>query len=250
MKSTLDMVTAVEYCENAINAGNTGFIMNTEFGRIGVELSIDKDMDRVTVNEWCNAPNTRWAMIHRNINCDYHVIILKGKTKYVTHSRVIEALSVCLLMNIFHEEPSQKVIDSAIMIYLQHIDKRLPPVNMLQHEYAANNINPIARVDSSVHYVIRELITTRWNSAEEVMDIGRKLTRSPRHGWTPDMISLYNEGYYQDFVAIILYMAESIANRDRIILNIDLNEYHVVFNSHDVIGYIDDKYNGAKFLHV
>lgn len=235
MKATLDMITAVEYCENAINAGNDGFFMNTEFGKIAVETN---PIHRVFVTAWASAPDTGWAYCNRDNDADWYVMIRKGKTKFVTHSRVLEALSTCLLMSIFNEAPMPKVVDAAIMTYLKNVDKKLPGINMLEHEYAHSNISVISRHDSSTHLLIREHISTRWDAAEDVLNEGNRIAINQRHGYNLHILLSYDEIYYRDLIAIILYMANNIARRDRISISMDFNEYNVIFNSRNMAGYI------------
>lgn len=235
MKATLDMITAVEYCENAINAGNDGFFMNTEFGKIAVETN---PIHRVFVTAWASAPDTRWAYSNRDNDADWYVMIRKGKTKFATHSRVLEALSTCLLMSIFNEAPMPKVVDAAIMTYLKNVDEKLPGINMLEHEYAHSNISVISRHDSSTHLLIREHIITRWDAAEDVINEGNVIVNHQKYGCKLHMLFSYKEKYYQDLMAIILYMARNIAMRDRISISMDFNEYSIILNSRNMSGYI------------
>lgn len=218
----LDMETSVVFVENTINGTDNGFFIYTDFGKIGIESS-PKDCDvfaSVIVNPWQTAPATKWAMKHSHAKCDFHVIIEKGKTKFTTHLRVIEALSRCMLMHIFEDPISVDVANAAVKVYLTDIDRKTTTINAMEKEWATNELNLMSRNDPAVLEILRELITRRDIESTRIIEVGQKLSTSFRNGWNPELIYRFSEGYYRDILYVILYVAETTSKSISLYVNI------------------------------
>lgn len=211
MASILDMETAVKMTEKCIKAGESGFIIDAEFGRVGVETKPKDYIPAATVEveRWANAPGTRWAMKSRGKRLDYHVIIEEGRTTMCTHVRVLQAMTRCLLLRVFDEEIlNEDVIDAAVKVFMIDVDHRLPSVNVMEKEYGANILGPLVRNDLGVRDLIRDHVVRRDIDAQRVLDTGRMLSETTRNGWHPGAIMNFTEGYYRDMMYVILYVAE------------------------------------------
>lgn len=211
MASILDMETAVKMAEKCIKAGESGFVIEAEFGRVAVETTPKDYIPTATieVERWADAPGTKWAMKNRGKRFDYHVILEKGKTPFVTHVRVIQAMTRCLLLRVFDEEiTNEDVIDAAVKVFMIDVDHKLPSVNVMEKEYGANILGPLVRNDFGVRDLIRDHVVRRDIDAQRVLDTGKRLSETTRNGWHPGAIMNFTEGYYRDMMYVILYVAE------------------------------------------
>lgn len=205
-----DIESAVLFTENAINASSNGFFIKTEFGKIAIESNPKgiECYDTITINAWECAPATRWALKHSHCNCDFHVIIEKGRRNFVTHARVVEALTRCMLMQIFKQDIPEDIVDAGIKVYMGDVDHHIPPINEIENEYAHTRLNMVVRNDSQVRELVRDIIERRIIAADKVLDIGRQLSDVNRNGWNPSMINDYEFGYKRDIMYVILYATE------------------------------------------
>lgn len=211
MASILDMETAVKMTEKSIKAGESGFFIDAEFGRVAVEVTPKDYIPSATVEveRWADAPGTRWAMKNRGKRVDFHVILEKGKTPFVTHVRVLQAMTRCLLLRVFDEEiNNEDVIDAAVKVFMLDIDHKLPSVNVMEKEYGINILGPLVRNDLGVRDLIRDHVVRRDIDAQRVLDMGLRLSETTRNGWHPGAITNFTEGYYRDMMYVILYVAE------------------------------------------
>lgn len=227
----LDMETSVKLVEKSIKAGESGFFIDAEFGRIGVEVT-PKDyipIEPVEVERWSNAPGTRWAMKHRNKRADYHVIIVKCKTEFCNHVRVVQALSRCLLFHIFDEEiVNEEVIDAAVKVFMTDIDGKLPTINAMEREYAINILGPLVRNDFGVRTLVRDHVVRRDNDAQRVLDTGLRLSETNKNGWNPRAIRNFTDLYYRDMMYVILYVAELTCRNIDTMVNITCTAINVI----------------------
>lgn len=205
-----DIESAVLFTENAIKASSNGFFIKTEFGKIAIESNpkgIDY-YDPIVINTWECAPATRWALKHGHCNCDYHVIIEKGKRNFTTHARVVEALTRCMLMQFFKQDIPEDIIDAGVKVYMGDIDHHIPSINEIENEYVHSRLNMVVRSDDQVRELVRDVIRRRIIAADKVLDIGKQLSNTNRNGWNPSMINNYEFGYKRDIMYVILYAAE------------------------------------------
>lgn len=236
----LDMESAVLFVENGVNASKDAFFVETEFGRIAVE-SYPKGIEgygQVEVSTWEDAPPTRWARMNSYERCDYHCIIMRGKTRFGTHSRVIEAMSTCMLMELFEEVP-EEILDAAIKVYINDIDFYVPSINFLEEEYVKNHFGLITRHNSNIRDLVRGNIRQREMSASMVIGSGRALSltkHGSKHGsWDPDYIYDFDHGYNRTMMYVILYALYALKTPRKMLRE---SPRHVsVINSND--GYID-----------
>lgn len=213
----MDIVTSVIFVENALLAGRTGFNVNTDFGKIVVEANTMFE-DNVIVAPWTDAPPTKFAMANRNTYNDFYISILPGKTKYITHTRVIMAITKCLFLNIFpNEEPTESIIDASIKAYLMGVDGRIPTINAVCRDWAVDFMTPIIRNETSVKNLIRDMIIRRDDLANSVLISAEEILRKSAK-------PLYEDKYYQSIIGIIMYMAELIGGRDSTWVSLHVHE--------------------------
>lgn len=204
----MDIVTSVIFVENALLAGRTGFNVNTDFGRIVVEMNTMFE-DNVIVVPWIDAPPTKFAMLNRNEHHDFYVSILPGKTKYITHTRVIMAITKCLFLNIFpNEELGESIIDASIKSYLIGIDGHVPTINAVCRDWAVDFMTPIVRNETSVKNLIRDMIIRRDDSANDVLIKAEEIISNSSK-------NMYDDKYYRSIMGIIMYIGNLIGGRDK-----------------------------------
>lgn len=232
----LDMETSVKLVEKSIKAGESGFFIDAEFGRVGIEVT-PKDYiptETVEVERWINAPGTRWAMKHRNKRADYHVIIEKGKTEFCNHVRVVQALSRCMLLRVFDEEiVNEEVIDAAVKVFMADVDGKVPSVNTMEREYGINILGPLVRNDLGVRDLIRDHVVRRDNDAQRVLDIGLRLSETHKNGWNPRAIGNFTDGYYRDMMYVILYVAELTSRNIDLMVNVTCTAINIISTGTD-----------------
>lgn len=228
----LDIEGAVALVENSINAGKSALFVTTEFGVIAIEVNSKGYIPESTVevNTWENAVPTRWAMKHRAKRADYHVIICRGKSKYCIHSRIVAALSECMMMDIFKEDICEGAVDAAVKSYMSNIDKHVPNTNYLEREYAENNLGIIARNDIGVCNLVRDLIVRRDAEAERIIQTGQRLSLTTRNCWEPSMTLNFSAGYDRDILYIILYIADVTNRRFDLSINLKHEASYIIQN--------------------
>lgn len=202
----LDMESAVLFVENGVNASKDAFFVETDFGRIAVE-TYPKGIEgyrQVDVSTWEDAPPTRWARMNSYERCDYHCIIMRGKTRFGTHSRVIEALSTCMLMELFEEVP-EEILDAAVKVYINDVDLYVPSINFLEEEYVKNHFGLITRHNSNIRDIVRDNIRQREMAASIVIGSGRALSLTKHGSWEPEYIYDFDYGYNRTMMYIMLY---------------------------------------------
>lgn len=174
----MKMREAVLYSESRINAGLSGFFVNTEFGKVGVELNPFHTIDplhAVTILTWEQCPETMWAVKHKDSNADYYVGINVFGKSIMDHNSVIEAFSRVMLFNMGIEEPSDNAVNAMVESYKMNYDETTPTINSMMAEYCMTHMNMAARNFQSVQAVVREMIQQRLETARDVIDIGQEL---------------------------------------------------------------------------
>lgn len=213
----MDIVTSVIFVENALLAGRTGFCVNTDFGKIVVELNTMFE-DNVIVTPWTDAPPTKFAMLNRNMHNDFYIAILPGKTKYITHTRVIMAITKCLFFNIFpDEEPSESIIDASIKAYLMGVDGHIPTINAVCRDWAVDFMTPVIRNEASVKNLIRDMIIRRDDLANSVLISAEEIINK-------NTKYLCEDKYYQTMIGIFMYMGDLIGKRDFTYVSLHIHE--------------------------
>lgn len=232
-----DVVTAVEFIENAIMVGKSGFTLNTEFGKVGVEIN-NVFEDTIIVVPWIDAPDTRWAMKYRRSNNDFYMAIRPGKTEAMTHARVIMAVSKAVLMTTFKDvDMPEDVVDAAIKAFMIGNENYVPSLNASCEDWAIEFMNPIVRRESSVKNLIRELIIRRDEAANKVLIRSEDILRN-RCG-AKMLSSLSTDPYRRSMAGIMMYMHEDLHRNAT--LHVIINDNRIFINDTCVSNGIDVK---------
>lgn len=207
MKKSIKMNirNAVLYTEGCINLGRNGFFLDTEFGKIGVEVNPFKEMDPfhpVLIVEWEQSPMTSWAADKKNSNADYYVGINIFEKRALDHMAIIEAMSRVMLYHTGITEPDDRVINALIWAYMNNYDQNKLTINSMMAEYVTIHIGLMARNMLSVQSVVRELFQQRLDSANDIIEVGAELLLSYNKQEDTEFIDKYSEEVFGIFLYI------------------------------------------------
>lgn len=176
--TTMNIREAVLYSESRISAGMTGFFVNTDFGKVGVEINPFHTIDplhSITILTWEQCPETMWAVKHKDSDADYYVGINIFAKSIMDHSNVIEAFSRVMLFNLGIQDPSDNAVNAMVESYKMNYDETMPTINSMMAEYCLTHMNMAVRGFQSVQTVVREMIQQRIDTARDIIDIGKEL---------------------------------------------------------------------------
>lgn len=219
MKKSIKMNirNAVLYTEGCINLGRNGFFLDTEFGKIGVEINPFKEMDPlhpVLLVEWEQSPITSWATDKGNSNADYYVGINIFEKHALDHMAIIEAMSRVMLYHTGITEPDDRVINALIWAYMNNYDENHLTINSMMAEYVTTHIGLMARNMLSVQSVVRELFQQRLDSANDIIEVGNELLLSYNKQEDTEFIDRYSEEVF----GILLYINMMIKRNNETVL--------------------------------
>lgn len=201
----MNIRNAVLYTEGCINLGRNGFFLDTEFGKIGVEVNPFKEMDPlhpVLIVEWEQSPMTSLAVDKRNSKADYYVGINIFEKRALDHMAIIEAMSRVMLYHTGITEPDDRVVNALIWAYMNNYDESNITINSMMAEYVTTHIGLVARNMLSVQYVVRELFQQRLDSANDIIEVGNELLLSYNKQEDTEFIDKYSEEVF----GILLYI--------------------------------------------
>lgn len=203
----LDIPTSVEFIENALIAGKTGFVVNTEVGSIGVEYN-NMFEDTVIVTPWIDAPDTRWAKSRRRQFHDFYIAVRPAKTYQMTHNRVVKAISMAIFISAFkNTDIPEEAIDASIKAFMYRYDGGIPSINATCEDWSLEYMNPLTRLESTVKNLTREYIVRRDDLADAVLIRGEKILRN-----NPLIISRIGcDSYCRQIVGIMLYIQDKMS---------------------------------------
>lgn len=118
----LDINSAVEMGTPMVHSGITTFCLNTEFGRVAVEVSNEKYvMYNSCATQWKYAPVSNWVIENRNANYQWYVKILKtpGQSRIITKMQLIRELSAAAFGSITGHMPSDEDLVALTNVYLE-----------------------------------------------------------------------------------------------------------------------------------
>lgn len=173
----VDIPTAVRIIEKYIKAGEYGFFVETDFGRVAVEITYE-EFDRnnqIHVCAWSDAPATGWCLDNRDEQADVYVNVgLRVKNSdMATHLRVVEAVTRVAMSHFMGHNLSQEKVDAGIISYVRYVDENEPTLNALEEEFCKVNLPIITRRNEIVRDLVRQNIKNRIRNAENEINVGR-----------------------------------------------------------------------------
>lgn len=118
----LDINSAVEMGTALIHSGTHAFCLNTEFGRIPVEVWNEKyAMYNSSATKWEYAPaSSDWVIENRNADYRWYVKILKipGQSRVITKMQLIRELSAVMFASISGHMPDEEDLTALTNVYL------------------------------------------------------------------------------------------------------------------------------------
>lgn len=203
----MKMRSAVLYTASQINNGKTGMFVSTEFGKIGVEINSQSQIDPfhpVDILLWEQAPDTRFTHNNRNIDADYYLSINIFDDPVMDHMAIIEGISRCMLYNVGITDPPENAIQAMIISYIIHYDESVVTVNQLVNEYVNTHMNFAIRSFNSVQTVIREMFQQKIEAGKDVIEMGLELLQIYNMtNLTPD--DYFIDEYSKEVFGILLF---------------------------------------------
>ena len=204
----LEMNEAIDFIEKAINAGNSDIVVNTEFGKLVIDVNYEDygPNETVIVEDWNTAPVTDFNMTHRNCNIDYYVCITNPVSELNLHLLIIEAMYRVMIKCFLCVDIDHDIANAAVMIHRLEIEGKLLTVNMLYHDFLKHRINKITRHDSMVQYLVRQHVQTRFQNAKALIQNSSKLYHSAVH------FGVYQDNadskYTRQIFGLMIYIAD------------------------------------------
>lgn len=221
---------SVEYIHTCIKAGKGGFLMQTEFGKVVVEIfTYGYDIfDPVDVVEWTYAPNTRFCLDNADVSADYYMSIGDcGKSSLLRHIHIVQAMIKLLFMNCLHQKVDQKVYDAAVTLYLKEFENKNLSQNLLEKEFGKCNLSLIQKSSKLIDAMLSNLILMRVENAQDVIkesDMILKQYKNTYHFVSPDL-QYVEEHICEPILGVLLYVASKDPS---ISLSFERETYHMI----------------------
>ena len=206
----LNMRDAVLKTEAEINYGRKGFFIDTEFGKLGIEINPFRELDPlhpVSLFSWEQSPDTQWAISHRNNDADYYVGINIFGIKNSDKMAMIEAISRAMLFDSGFVDPEDNIIQAMIVCYLTNYEEANITINSMVSDYRECHLNGLikmASMSAPIETVIREMFQLKMNSGRDIIDMGSELLAVQRNaGRVPE--NFFNDKYCEEVFGILLY---------------------------------------------
>ena len=226
-----DVVTTVEFIENAIKSKKSGINIHTEFGKIGIEINADLE-ESVLVVSWMDAPDTKWAVAHRDNENDFYVAIRPGRSNGITHARVIMAVSKAMLLTTFKNITiPEDIIDACIKAYMLENESSVPNINSTCKDYLAEYVEPLLRKTNSAKYLVREIVLRRDEAADKVILRSKVLLNQS------SVITLSDNPYKKLIAGIMMYIYEYLDMTAAI--NVVISNTKIFLNDEFIVSHIN-----------
>lgn len=230
----MNMRSAVLYAESQINSGKEGFFVNTEFGKVGVEINPFHDIDPfhpAVVLPWEESPETLWAIKSRNIDADYYLGINIFETEVSDHMAIIEGFTMVMMMNSGFTNIQDNIINAAVSSYINNYDERNITINAMSHDYIITHMNTMAKGMKSVQMIVRELFQQKIDAGKDVIEIGSDLLKSYKDsGKIPE--GFFNDKYCEEIFGIMIYanmkQEKNVSTVLSNIINFNIEEKHSI----------------------
>lgn len=207
------LTEAMDQVQILIEAKRKGFRLDTEFGRLVIEIVPYNYplWEPVEVTRWVTAPETRFTSALMNTSADFYISIGdNGKSPTYRRIHIITALLKALLLSCVHgaDDIPEDILDGAVTLYLQQNEGKVYPQAYLEREFKSTNLDRYRRAVLNDDLFTRNM-TTRMMHARRVMlesEVVLKQYRNSCYSSSPDFKYIENivgEG----MLGIILYIA-------------------------------------------
>lgn len=192
---------SVLFSEKKINQGETHFFLDTEFGKIGMEVNPSHEINpnhSALVVPWILAPETTWTKAEKESADIYASVDLFGTFK-MDYQTIIEVFirSIFLNMELY---VTDDIIDAGIKMYLEEYEFTSYSIQSLTNEYLKSQFNLITRNNPAVKSLVKELLTMRNERAELVINQSDRLI-----SFSPIMESQMHDKFSYRVFGLILY---------------------------------------------
>lgn len=171
----MDIKTAVDYAVNEILLGAVGFFVETEFGRIPVEVIRRKPtFDMVTTCRWIDSPATKFVMRNKSQQYDWYVEIhhISGMDPILLRVQLIRELTTVMFRSLSTEgrAPKQHLVNALTREYVLAFHGYDVDFNKIKfvNAYAKVHGGMAAKLSQSTRKTIKSEMT-RALDAEEMM---------------------------------------------------------------------------------
>lgn len=167
----MEMVESIRFIERNVEIGNNDIIMDTEFGRLVIEVNYEDygPEARVIVEDWSDAPDTRFNMMNLNCKADFYVCICNPSSGLTLHLRAIEAMYKVMFRSMLRVAISDDIADAAILIHRYEQEGKQLTLNMLVHDFSRHNLNMMVRGNDMVQYLVRDHFERRLSTAKQII---------------------------------------------------------------------------------
>lgn len=167
----IEFEEAIRYIEKNIEIGNNDLIVNTEFGKIVIDVNYeDYGPDvQVLVENWSTAPDTKFNMINVNCKADYYVCIANPSSKLTLHMRVVEAMYRVMFKNTLEVDITNEIADAAVLIHRYEKEGKMLTVNMLHNDFCKHNLGIMVRGNDMVQWLVRQHVERRLDDAKKIV---------------------------------------------------------------------------------
>ena len=192
---------SVLFAEKKINQGQTHFFLDTEFGKIGMEVNPSHEINpnhSALVVPWILAPETTWTKMEKESADIYASVDLFGPLK-MDHQTIIEVFirSIFLNMELY---ATDDIIDAGIKIYLKEYEFTSYSIQSLINEYLSSQFNVLARKNLAIKTLVKELLTIKNERSEMVINNSDRLI-----SFSPIMESQMHDKFSYRVFGLILY---------------------------------------------
>lgn len=201
----MDIDEAINYIKNSIVMDNDDIIVNTEFGRLVVEVNHEDygPETNVIVEDWSFAPDTVNML---DIKADYYICIVNPVSDLSLHLKVVEAIYRVMFKNMIGVDIDDEVADAAVMIYRRDHEKKQYNVNLLMHDFLRYNLNILSRRDDMVKWLVRDRFERKIKDAKRVIGLSCNLFDNEYSDIVYDVIN--NDKFSRKIFGLILYVAK------------------------------------------
>ena len=168
---TMEIQEIIRFIEKNIEIGNTDLIIDSEFGKIVIDVNYEDfgPEHRVFVEDWSDAPDTRFNMMNLNCKADFYVCICNPSSGLTLHLRVVEAMYRVMFKSMLRVDISDEVADAAILIHRYEQEGKHLTTNMLVHDFCKYNLNMMVRNNDMVQYLVRDHFEKRLAVAKKIV---------------------------------------------------------------------------------
>ena len=174
----LGLKEMIEHIESSIINGEEDIAINTEFGRLVVEVDHDNygPETNVVIDDWSFAPaSTKLNYSISGFKADYYVCICNPVSTLSLHLKVVEAVYRIMFKHILSIDVDEAIVDAAIMIHRHDIENKSLTVNSLVNDFTKNVMSRFIRNNDMVQWLVRDHFERKLSDAKLIIEAGCEL---------------------------------------------------------------------------